>query len=199
MKITEEQMSVMFDELNAEYFDSQLLRPSFRVIHTLDALGLYCRKKLTMEIRMSDVYDRDEHSYKTTMLHEMIHLKIDQFHIKDNADHGKVFMKEARRINAFGWNITPVSDTSKTKINEGTTRKRTVYIFKKDQKVFAVASERGGEHVLESNIRKYGIPEWNKIVTNDPMFAALPSCRVKIIGITLTPEQISYVKEHFNL
>ena len=199
MKITESQMSEMFKELNEQYFDGQLDTPNFRVVHTMDALGLYCHDTNGNEIRITDVYDRDDRSYRQTMLHEMIHQKIDQFRLKDNSEHGKVFMNEAARLNDLGWDITPVSDSSSFSVNEGTTKKRSIYIFLVIGKVMAVAADRGGEKTVEAVLRKYGARNIKHIFTDDPMFARLPPCRVKLKGITLTEEMIEKVNERFDL
>ena len=197
MKITQNDMAMMFEDLNRTYFDGELKTPKFIVTHTLDAMGLFHRRGNDIEIRMSDVYDRELKSYKNTMLHEMIHLKLDQNGIEEKEQHGKNFMREAKRLNEFGWNITPLCDTSNEKINEGTTRKRTVYVFFDKKGYMAVAAERGGERLVELNLRSSGVRQVRKIVTDDPMFALLPSCRNSIVGIRLSDEQIEYCDNKF--
>ena len=199
MKITQEIAEGMFVELNADWFDGDLVPPQIRVTHTLDALGEFVREGDHREIRITDAYDRDDRSYRNTMLHEMIHLKIDQFGIRDNAAHGKVFMREAKRLNEHGWEIYPVSDGNGFTVNAGTVRKRTVFMFPYHGKPTAVAAERGGENTVIALMRRFGITSYDRVCTDDPMFARIPSCRNKLMGITLTPEQISYVYDTFGI
>lgn len=199
MKITTSYMSNIFQELNEKYFDGTLKTPDFRVTHCMDTLGQYIREGLSSEIRMSDVYDMDDRTLKETMLHEMIHLKIDQFYIKDNASHGKAFMKEANRINEFGWNITPLGDSSGFEINEGTIKKKTVYVCFDNRGCIAIAAERGSEKIVEANLRKHGCRKIKKIFTDDPAFAKLPSCRTSLTGKRLSENEIYEIENRLGI
>lgn len=120
MEITTEFISEKFKEFNAEYFEGKLNTPRFEVMHTKSLLGelhfdsfwsVYRHKWVIYgyAIRISDYYNRPQHYVEETILHEMIHLYIAQFKLKDTRTHGKIFYSIADRINKQGgWNIARV-------------------------------------------------------------------------------------------
>lgn len=106
-----------FEDFNRIYFNNSLPMPQFQIHHTDNYVG-YCGynerngRKYNFFIAFSDSFDLNECGFETTLLHEMIHLYIFANNIKDNGDHGREFMREAKRINSYGWEID-------TLLNEG--------------------------------------------------------------------------------
>lgn len=75
-------MPRMFWECNRLYFDHQLRTPKFGLMHSYRTLGKFAYqwgekkkpvKKRYMVILMSDYFDFDEETFRSIMVHEMIH------------------------------------------------------------------------------------------------------------------------------
>ena len=129
-------MPQMFWECNRQYFDHQLRTPKFGLMHTYRYLGRFDHrwgeknkpvKKRYMMILMSDYFDFDEETFRSIMVHEMIHYYL---YLNDssecsvfgrflrlfgfkNSDHGPEFMEIAQKLNEqYGLNITKTYDAS---------------------------------------------------------------------------------------
>ena len=129
-------MPEMFWECNQQYFGHRLRTPKFGLMHSYRYLGRFEHrwgeknkpvKKRHMVILMSDYFDFDEETFRSIMVHEMIHYYL---YLNDssecsvfgrflrlfgfkNSDHGPEFMEMAQKLNKqYGLNITKTYDAS---------------------------------------------------------------------------------------
>lgn len=94
--ITVEQISSLFDEYNAAYFDGVLKRPKFKTIKSKNLYGSY--NSLKNELKISHSVAWDAENLKSVLLHEMLHLYIRKV-LKDHGrTHGRVFHKYAKAL-----------------------------------------------------------------------------------------------------
>ena len=129
-------MPQIFWECNQQYFGHQLRTPKFGFMHSCRYLGRFEYrwgeknkpvKKRHMVILMSDYFDFDEETFRSIMVHEMIHYYLYLNNPSDcsvfgrflcffgfkNSDHGPEFMKMAQKLNEqYGLNITKTYDAS---------------------------------------------------------------------------------------
>ena len=129
-------MPQMFWECNQQYFGHQLRTPKFGLMHSYRYLGRFEHrwgeknkpvKKRHMVILMSDYFDFDEETFRSIMVHEMIHyylylnnpnecsvfVRFLRFLGFKNSDHGPEFMEMAQKLNEqYGLNITKTYDAS---------------------------------------------------------------------------------------
>ena len=129
-------MPEMFWECNQQYFGHQLRTPKFGLMHSYRYLGRFEHrwgeknkpvKKRHMVILMSDYFDFDEETFRSIMVHEMIHYylylndssdcsvfsRFLRFFGFKNSDHGPKFMEMAQKLNEqYGLNITKTYDAS---------------------------------------------------------------------------------------
>ena len=129
-------MPEMFWECNQQYFGHQLRTPKFGLMHSYRYLGRFEHrwgeknkpvKKRHMVILMSDYFDFDEETFRSIMVHEMIHYylylndssecsvfgRFLRFLSFKNSDHGPEFMEMAQKLNEqYGLNITKTYDAS---------------------------------------------------------------------------------------
>lgn len=114
MSVSVDRLKAWFDEFNARYFNGELPRPAFSTGMSRTRLGSMSWRKerhlfrqvAAFSIRISNYYDVDETTFKSVLLHEMIHLYIVSRGIKDTSAHGKEFRRHMNRLNADGWKIT---------------------------------------------------------------------------------------------
>lgn len=125
-------------EFNDTYFESRLRMPDrFEIIKSTRILGQFQAKSegwcIVRIIRMSDYYDRSEHDFKGTLIHEMIHQWQYENHYK--VDHRATFKRKAEEINRKGWNISRLTNVTDS-VAEGVKERKKrggnspVYIFK---------------------------------------------------------------------
>ena len=129
-------MPEMFWKCNHQYFGHQLRTPKFGLMHSYRYLGRFEHrwgeknkpvKKRHMVILMSDYFDFDEETFRSIMVHEMIHYylylnnpnecsvfgRFLRFLGFKNSDHGPEFMEMAQKLNEqYGLNITKTYDAS---------------------------------------------------------------------------------------
>lgn len=98
-------------QFNSEYFNGELTMPDrFELTKSKRALGQFASNGgmwyiPTMTIRISIYYDRCEHDFQETLLHEMIHQWQFEQHLP--VDHKANFKKKAAQINKQGgWSIS---------------------------------------------------------------------------------------------
>ena len=123
-------MPMVFYDCNEKYFNNELPTPKFDLMHTTKYLGWFGYRKNKKKnknkepleykiIKMCDCYDFDEKDFIEIMVHEMIHYYIAWNQIKDNGDHGKMFMEKANEIKEkYGLDITKTKDASSFKKTE---------------------------------------------------------------------------------
>src|SRR6056297_3049978 len=102
----------LYDEFNIKYFNSILPKSSKIVLEWSGRLtasaGICYRKPKNSIIRLSTHYHEDfPEEIESTLLHEMIHLKI--------KGHGPKFKDEIKRINLLGGNVKRYSKRRATK------------------------------------------------------------------------------------
>ncbi|MBO5948232.1 SprT-like domain-containing protein [bacterium] len=117
MELTLTHIKKAFSKYNAMYFNNELHTPIFELFKSKKAFGQFCVQNRfsdtpTIKIRISNYYKREERDYDDTIIHEMIHLYIYQYRIKDNSSHGKYWLRIANIINKDGWNIQPRNNTN---------------------------------------------------------------------------------------
>lgn len=126
MEVTEKVLEKKFDECNKIYFNNGLPYPFFSIFCKKKPFAkfTYLKKKKNGEnvlvykkISVSIYYDFTEEQLRDIIVHEMIHYFIAYNDIKDNKEHGKIFLSIAERLNSeFGLNIE---------------KTRSVFLFKK--------------------------------------------------------------------
>lgn len=128
-----------FWDCNAKYFNNALPTPIFSTFNKTNILArfeYYKNKKNSKKpirnqiIMFSDCFDFDEKDFIELMVHEMIHYYIAWNCIKDNAAHGKEFMKIANEIkDKYGLNIEKTKDASSFKMTENAPKKKKFFSF----------------------------------------------------------------------
>ena len=197
MNLTIDYISKAFDKYNAKYFNGELVKPLFTIISTAHTLGQCCKKNNVLKgvyyiIKISDKYDRNEHQYDNTIIHEMIHLYTFQ-KSKNPSDwgHGKMFYAWADKINKDGWEITRCSsmegvglaDESKVLYNIFTfyskDNKRHFLMVSTPNKVeyFKGIFKRNPEHYLD--VKFYQSKD-------SKLYATMPKCRTTLRGRTIS-------------
>lgn len=122
MEVTEKVLEKKFDECNKIYFNNGLPYPFFSIFCKKKPFAkfTYLKKKKNGEnvlvykkISVSNYYDFNEEQLRDIIVHEMIHYFIAYNDIKDNKEHGKIFLSIAERLNSeFGLNIEKTRSTS---------------------------------------------------------------------------------------
>ncbi len=122
MEVTEKVLEKKFDECNKIYFNNGLPYPFFSIFCKKKPFAkfTYLKKKKNGEnvlvykkISVSNYYDFTEEQLRDIIVHEMIHYFIAYNDIKDNKEHGKIFLSIAERLNSeFGLNIEKTRSTS---------------------------------------------------------------------------------------
>lgn len=103
-----------WNEFNFQYFGCELPMPNrFEITNSKRIMGQFSANCFLSIIRISVYYDRDEHGYQETLLHEMIHQWQYVRHLP--IDHKINFKRKAAQINCMGgWDIQRT-----TNVNEG--------------------------------------------------------------------------------
>ncbi len=122
MEVTEKVLEKKFDECNKIYFNNGLPYPFFSIFCKKKPFAkfTYLKKKKNGEnvlvykkISVSIYYDFTEEQLRDIIVHEMIHYFIAYNDIKDNKEHGKIFLSIAERLNSeFGLNVEKTRSTS---------------------------------------------------------------------------------------
>lgn len=125
MLVTVEWMQRKYDEFNQKYWNGQLPRVQLIVMNSRNTYGNASYRYNTItntvtptSIKLSNYYDTSEKGKENTLLHEMVHIADYYFHpehfvrngrkvSKRSYDaHGPIFfLKEAARINTYGYQI----------------------------------------------------------------------------------------------
>lgn len=192
-----------FDKYNYLYFNGSLEKPNFKISNGKHQLGLleirrtliygYCNKYVTSyTLKVSRYYDRTEKDYDTTIIHEMIHLYIDQNNIIDDGSHGKRFKAECARINKDGWNISRCTDVSGWEISNEAKKKENgksnspyniiVYKEKGNGTQFFLRVSKPNVKLYMDYLKDKCKCECKHFTTNDTIFAYLPNCKKKFKG-----------------
>ena len=125
MDITYLKIVSLFAKYNADYFDSKLPFPEFKIMHSYRALGRYTSYPVdgghygdVMEF--SDNYDYTEAQLRDVVVHEMIHMYLMHFGIDRKCSHGKEFKSMMDDLNIrYGLGIRVICNPSKYKLKKG--------------------------------------------------------------------------------
>jgi hypothetical protein len=201
MELTIEYLDKKFDLYNEKYFYGILKKPNFKITNTKIRLGcMEYRGGNKYTISISMFYNRNEFWYDNTLIHEMIHLYIEQLKIIDNGSHGKRFKAECERINKDGWKLSRTTDSSQWEISENAkirnkSEKSYVIIYKENENTQFIF------RVAKGNTQKYVDFLKNKcnvvcksFESNDEIFQKLPICRKRFRGKRLYGNEVEFQK-----
>lgn len=209
MKLTIEYLENKFHIYNAKYFYGVLRIPMFKIICSSNRLGYMgvkvnnnsdgsISKKYTIAI--SKYYKRNEKEYDNTLIHEMIHLYIDQQNIKDTSSHGKIFKQECFRINDDGWNLSRCTDTRNWEISDEAKKN----ISKNSYNIIVYREPQGTQFIFRvsnGNVQRYLKHlkdkcnlECKSFTSNDAIFDKFINCRNSIKGHRISENDLIYKK-----
>ncbi len=197
MKLTEKFIRENFKAFNKKYFDDNLTEPDFSITMAKLYLGrlAYRRKEdvgcCDFIIAISDYYDRSEHDYLNTLLHEMIHLYIRQNNIEDTRKHhGKIFNEIAQRISGDGWDIGVTANMDNLKPKRPTKCNMVAFVGKKNPCLirYSTKSKEYFKRVFDKN----GISDIVWFESNE--YGSFPICRKRFRGLNLTMEEYERIK-----
>lgn len=113
-----------YKEFNKKYFEDKLPTIPIRIADTKGSAGMvrFCWRNGQVTIKefcISQKYGYPEELTCNTILHELIHVYqhaiLHEQHHGNSDAHGMSFIKEIRRINAFGWKINTCITSEKHK------------------------------------------------------------------------------------
>lgn len=194
MKVTRTWIATNFDTFNKEYFNGKLPIPNFLLCNTYRMLGQCGAKNWrsaqpNFYIKISNYFERTEHEFKTTLLHEMIHL-----YFQSKADwkegHGRKFQAMARTFDKYGYDIHTKSNLTHKTTNH-TIPTRVVMTFKEKSNnniwVCCVANDpikMGAFKRTIDNSTTYIEPQfWT---TNNEMFSGMKISHKRLGGKIVT-------------
>ena len=141
-----------FDKYNVLYFNGLLKKPIFKITNSKRRLGSlgtrYLPFKNEYTLSVSKYYDRTEKQYDNTIIHEMIHLYIDQMGIVDNGSHGRVFKQHCARINQYGWNLSRCTDTSQWELTNESKKREENRLSKISYNVIVYKEPQGTQFIF---------------------------------------------------
>ena len=185
-----------FDHFNSLCFEDKLPKVRLRMSSSLRTLGTlrYPRQFTTktspseITLSISNRLDQDVSIIEDTIIHEMIHLYILWFRIKDTSTHGEIFKRIMTHINRK--HNRHITITHKGSVEEKTTDR----ILK--PRLVLVSKLKSGEDVVTVCSPRFTLPIFRKlskspvvrtimiIVSYDPIFAHYPASRTpKIYNI----------------
>lgn len=193
MLVTEQFIKQKFDTFNQHYFGGELIRPEIRINHSKRLLGVFY---YNYTIEISDYFDRTEHDYCMTLLHEMVHLYIHQNNLKDTSSHGKLFKQTVNKLNTLYDLDIPVKEQNQSvpRLTHVKTDVILLHSTKKDM-YFIFSYNKKYAHMFRNYLKRYRA-KCDEIVwttTDNPKYAVLPKCRKRIWGWFITKEE--YEKE----
>lgn len=181
-----------FDRFNKDYFNGELKKPRFEIMHTKSLLGQckwdnVCGEKRNYRIRVSDYYAFSDSGYQNTILHEMIHLYIRQKGIKDTRrHHGAVFYHHADRINKHGWHISRTDSVRGLDLTSDEVKTYHLITFKDGRgRWFLMAYNEKYRYYFERLFNKHA-SYYTDVVwftsTDNKKYASLTQCRSSVRG-----------------
>ena len=204
MELTVSYIESAFDKYNELYFNGSLEKPNFKITKGKRQLGcLSIRRECNLAyynsyfkiytLSVSNYYNRTEKQYDNTIIHEMIHLYIDQNNIIDNGSHGRHFKAECARINKYGWNLSRCTDTKGWELSEYAKKKEerknenvsyNIIVYKEvnNGSQFFVKVSKPNVYRYLKHLRYKCNLECKFFTTNDTIFKFLPNCTKKIRG-----------------
>jgi len=211
MTLTIDFIEKAFCKYNDLYWDGRLEKPKFRMTRAKKALGQLEIKRIgtaqdyteVLTIGISDKFIRSEKEFANTLLHEMVHLYIHQMHIKDNNSHGKKFMEEAERINAYGWNIgkyAPQQDNTLKK-KENCTMFAYKVLTGGDTKYFLFRTSPRWIPLFEIALSRHEdmYIDWFMFNSDDDRYAKFPKCKKRVIGQTIDASDYNNIKRSVDI
>lgn len=204
MILTTDYISKAFDKYNAKYFNGELVKPLFKIISTSHTLGQCCRKNNVLKgtyyiIKISNKFDRNEHQYDNTIIHEMIHLYTFQ-KSKNPKDwgHGNAFYALANRINKDGWEISRCSSIDGIGLTDDTKVIYNVFAFysKTNKRHFLMVSTPNKVEYFKGVFKRN--PDYYSEVNfyqskDSKLYASMPKCRASMRGKTITKADLENI------
>ena len=149
MKPTTDWMAKSFETFNNKYFNGELTLPNFSIRCNNEYWGYYMPdgtyKKLSRvfkpngpgTIYLNGKWDREEKDWEGTLIHEMIHMYINEVLLKYPINaHGKEFNEIANRINQDGYNIQKTNEKKSTDVYNGNNGSNKSYNYQLPEKGF---------------------------------------------------------------
>ena len=201
MQVTTDILQAWFTLFNQKYFGGRLPVPALSVGKSRTRLGsltwklrrkVFSKQPGEYTIRISNYYDADEITFKSVILHEMIHLYVVAGRLKDTSPHGVIFRREMRRINADGWQVSVSAKVVGMKAADSVKVKRrpriVLAVVMNDGKRLLSVVGRNYVRMVDSAVRRSPDVKshaWH--VSADEYFAAFPTVRTPK-GRVVTPE-----------
>ncbi len=91
-------LNEVFDELNVRHFSGRLARPTFARASYEGKYALYVPQPYRILTFHPRLLEQDARWISDSILHEMIHMRLDDGKENTDKDHGKRFVMEANRI-----------------------------------------------------------------------------------------------------
>lgn len=193
MKVTLDILKEKFDLFNDTYFGSELPKIEFKLTKEKRRFGFYEYNRrydaqyrryyeVPVRIGISTYYDMPEKSLDETLIHEMIHYYISFKRIKDNAQHGRVFMMYARDITrASEYNITQYGSSAGMSLADSVERVYYIMKFKyRGEEYFSrISKTRVGTDDYIKNAFK-GVTDITFYKSNDPKLDRCRQCTSRI-------------------
>lgn len=194
-----------FDRFNRQYFNNELVKPAFEIMHTKSLLG-QCKwknvngQRRNYRIRISDYFASPEKQYQNTILHEMIHLYIRQKGIKDtNRHHGAVFYSHADRINRDGWHISRTDSVEGLDLTSDEVFTYHLIAFRDElERYFLMAYNPKYKYDFQRRFSRYPNHYQDAVwftSTDNKKYASLTQCRKSIRGRFITKNVYDSIAE----
>lgn len=174
------------------------MTPNFEITKKKNQLGCLQGKynhyngRIGYTLKVSNYYDRTEKQYDNTIIHEMIHLYIEQNHIIDNGSHGRRFKAECERINKYGWDLSARTNVSDWKLSEEAEKKEArkkakgyhiiVYKEVRNGSQFFMKTSQNNVYRYKNYIENTLKAPCRSFHTFDDIFEWLPKCTSRIRG-----------------
>ncbi len=191
MQVTTDILQAWFTLFNQKYFGGMLPVPALSAGKSRTRLGsltwklrrrMFSKQPGEYAIRISNYYDADEITFKSVLLHEMIHLYIVSGRLKDTSPHGVIFRKEMCRINADGWHISVSAKPGGMKAAVGLKAKKRqrivlAVVMNNGKRLFSVVGRNYVMPIDTAVRRSPDVKSHAWYMSSDEFFAAFPTVR----------------------
>lgn len=201
--LTEEYLRKRYNEFNDKYFDGALPRglelnivsSKGNTLATTHSFGQYNRrsrayiKKPVCSISMNVFFQRNEKTYCSTLLHEMIHVyeATVLLRIPDHANAFYTKMNEINRVSNNGWGVS-VKETVEEHESRGSAPQATINLLQKSYRIWALnkVSKICAFMTKDSNLKEFDwlkkyFPDYRIYkITDGNRFAQWKACRKNV-------------------
>lgn len=196
MRVDADCLKVWFSEFNAMYFGGCLPVPAISTGMSKTRLGSMSwrsgrrifRRVTDYSIRISNYYDADEMTFKSVLLHEMIHLYIVSAGLRDTSAHGLIFREQMRRINSYGWKVSVTAKMQGVAVSRPARRRARVVlaaVTSGGKCIFSVVSPRYVVRIDRVMRDSRDVSSYSWHISTDDYFAAYPVVRTpkgRVVG-----------------